>query len=494
VVTVVNGAALSFDEHVRRMHQITIGAEQYGAGVAYEQATRYYLDHLVEECAERARRGASWLPDRVDLLISVTGLSPRTTILAFKVLRPRRLVVIPSENARGSVNTIARYVVGEAGLQQADFSQRPCVPTDPLSIYNVVKDELDLLDRQDGQAISYIDITGGRKVMSATAALAAWQLDLGLCYLDGEFDPELRQAVPGSDRLLLLDNPTSLFGEQEMNAAHQAFDGGAYEAARNRFEELSGRLARPTDARFWGAMSRLYGAWCDLDLVTLPVAIDMVRRTLGPMQQRLPAITIAAVEAQLAFLDRLAHREEDALLLSFNLLDDHYRGVGRHDFAALFSYRTIERCLTGRLGHLYPGLGLIPPDYGLVTDDKQALRDRYRAVCDEVNGTSQARSLPSRLNLFSSAALLLTLDDPLSHAAQLGTADELRTLRNLAEARNGSVLAHGEASVSATVSSELNAKALEVLGAYWKLWRPDEDLAARRAELAFLRAMETTRW
>lgn len=494
MVIVVNGSALSFDEHVRRMHQITIGAERYGQGVAYEQATRYYLDHLVEECAERARRGCSGLPDHVDLLISVTGFSPRTTILAFKVLRPRRLVVIPSENARGSINTIARYVVGEGGLQQADFSQRPCVPTNPLSIYNVVKDELELLERQGGQAISYIDITGGRKVMSATAALAAWQLDLGLCYLDGEYDPELRQAVPGSDRLLLLDNPTSLFGEQEMNAAYQAFDGGAYEAAGSRFEELSGRLARPTDARFWGALSKLYGAWCDLDLVALPAAIETVRRTLGPMRQRLSATTIASVEAQLAFLDRLANRDEDALLLSFNLLDDHYRGVGRHDFAALFSYRTIERCLTGRLVHLYPGFDPEHPDYDLVTDDKQALRDRYRAVYDEVNGTSQTRPLPSMLNLSPSAALLLALDDPLSHAAGLGTADELRGLRDLAKARNRSVLAHGEESVSAKLSSELNAKALEVLGAYWELCRPGEDLAARRAELTFLRAMETTRW
>lgn len=491
----VDGAAPSFDEHVRRMHQITIGAERYGEGVPYEQATCYYLDHLVDECAQRARRGSSGLPDHVDLLISVTGYSPRTTILAFKVLQPRRMVVIPSENARGSINTIARYVVGEGGLQQADFSQRPCEPTNPLSIYNVVKDELELLDRQDGHAISYIDITGGRKVMSATAALAAWQLDLGLCYLDGEWDPELRQAIPGSDRLLLLDNPTSLFGEQEMKAAYQAFDGGAYEAAHSRFEELSGRLARPADARFWGALSQLYGAWCDLDLIALPEAIQAVRCTLGPLaRQRLSATTIASVEAQLAFLDRLARRDEDTLLLSFSVLDDHYRGVGRHDFAALFSYRTVERCLTGRLVHLYPGLDPEHPDYDLVTGDKQSLRDRYRAVCDAVNGTRQARPLPSVLNVFSSAALLLALDDPLSHAAGLGTADDLRDLRDLAKARNSSVLAHGEESVSAKVSAELNAKALEVLGAYWKLERPDEDLIARRTELTFLRATEAGRW
>jgi hypothetical protein len=94
----------------------------------------------------------------------------------------------------------------------------------------------------------------------------------------------------------------------------------------------------------------------------------------------------------------------------------------------------------------------------------------------------------------SSAALLLALDDRLSHAAGLGTADELRELRDLARARNRSVLAHGEESVSAKVSSELNAKALEVLEAYWELCRPGEDLAVRRAELTFLQAMETTRW
>ena len=91
-----------FDECVRRMRQFTIGARRYGGGRSVEQATRYYLDHLVEACAERARRGCSGLPDHVDPLISVTEFCPRTTILAFKVLRPRRLVVIPSESARSA--------------------------------------------------------------------------------------------------------------------------------------------------------------------------------------------------------------------------------------------------------------------------------------------------------------------------------------------------------------------------------------------------------
>jgi hypothetical protein len=150
--------------------------------------------------------------------------------------------------------------------------------------------------------------------MSATAALAAWQLDLGLCYIDGDYDVELGQAVPGSDRLLLLDNPTSLFGEQEMKAAEHAFDGGAFDAARRRFEELATRLAQPGRARFMAALSALYQAWCDIDWKALPAAVDRVKDTLRPIQRTLPEGTVAAVYAQLKYLDTLACRDRRALL------------------------------------------------------------------------------------------------------------------------------------------------------------------------------------
>ncbi|MEV0647432.1 hypothetical protein AB0I28_19390 [Phytomonospora sp. NPDC050363] len=486
-----DGTELTFDQRMEIMRSITLGSETYGEGIAYEQATRFYLEHLVDECAERIRMDCPGLPSRVDLLISVTGFSPRPTIVVCKVLQPRRLVVIPSENARGSVNDIARHVIGPTGLQQADFVQRRCTPTDPLSIYHVVKDELELLAREDERAVSYIDITGGRKVMSATAALAAWQLDLGLCYLDGEWDPVLRQAVPGRDRLLLLDNPTSLFGEQEMNAADHAFDGGAYEAARNRFDELAVRLARPIEARFWGALSRLYQAWCDLDLVSLPDAIDGVRRTLSPMQRQLPASAATRLAAQLEFLEQLVNRDPRALLLSFNLLDDHYRKVGRHDFAALFSYRTIERCLVGRLAAQNPTFDPKAPSYDLLTNDVPALRQAYRSVCDAVDGPKPGRALPRNLGVFAAAALLQAQGDAVTDPAELATATDLQELRKLAEARNQSVLAHGEESVSPKISADLNRKALRVLRAYWQLTYPGEDLDGIRAELAFLSAEDS---
>lgn len=65
--------------------------------------------------------------------------------------------------------------------------------------------------------------------------------------------------------------------------------------------------------------------------------------------------TMGSLEQQLIFLDRLVQREQSALLLCFHILDDHYRAIGRHDFAALLSYRTIEGCLVERLKIRFPG-------------------------------------------------------------------------------------------------------------------------------------------
>ena len=104
------------------------------------------------------------------------------------------------------------------------------------------------------------------------------------------------------------------------------------------------------------------------------------------------------------------------------------------------------------------------PDYRMLTDDKRKLTNRYREICATVDGGNR-RSLPSMLRPFSTAVLLWAIDDPLVRAAGLSDADDLRGLRNLAKARNRSMLAHGEESVSAKMSAELNDKALQVLRA-----------------------------
>lgn len=70
------------------MHSIPVGDEQYCDSNEYEQATRFYLDHLVAERPDRARDQTPGLAANVDLLISMAGCSPRITVLAYKILGP----------------------------------------------------------------------------------------------------------------------------------------------------------------------------------------------------------------------------------------------------------------------------------------------------------------------------------------------------------------------------------------------------------------------
>ncbi|WP_033441819.1 TIGR02710 family CRISPR-associated CARF protein [Saccharothrix sp. NRRL B-16314] len=486
----MTGEEAHFDELAAQMRRISLGEESYGDGLRpHEQANEFYLDRLLGESVARASRSLAQPPGDVDLLISLCGFSPTTTILAFELLKPRRLVVITSEDAEESINVLGERIVGSGKLQHKDFLPRRCVPTDPLGIYRIVAAELEEHARRVGRpSLAYIDITGGRKVMSAAAALAAWQLDLRICYVESDWDPMLRRAVPGSDRLLLLDNPTSLFGEQEMRAAQHSFDGGAFEAAHARFEDLAVRLAEPGRARFMAALSELYRAWCALELSALPTSIDRVHATLSPIRGSLSVETTSSLERQLSFLSRLARRDRSALLLGFHILDDHYRGIGRHDFAALLSYRTIEGCLVERLKVRFPGFDDSDPEYDLISTDQQQFKRSWTDVMNLVDGQQKRRSLPPFIGLFSAAVVLRVLDDDLLRLAGLWEVDELRSLRDLARVRNDSVLAHGDRSVSKTDSEQLNSMAQSVVRAYWTLHHADENLDELRARLRFIRA------
>lgn len=85
-------ASSSFDRNVVRLRRIQAGEEQYARGSPGAQGVRFYLDEMLDEAVIRGR-ARSDQPHRqpVPLLISLSGFSPLTTILAFELLRPERL-------------------------------------------------------------------------------------------------------------------------------------------------------------------------------------------------------------------------------------------------------------------------------------------------------------------------------------------------------------------------------------------------------------------
>lgn len=479
----VHGIPRADVERYARIHQ---GTEAYGAGSRSDQATTFYLEHLMRPAVEQARLVSDRPPAEVDLLVSLSGFTPAPAVLAYELLNPKRMVVIVSEAAQRSIDVIHYHVVHPGGrLMPSQFRAMDCDPTDPMSIYRIVKEELDrLVKGSESKPYAIIDITGGRKVMSAAAALAAWQLKLDLAYMEGQFDQNTRHPVPGTDRMLILDDPNTIFGEQEMSRAREMFRAGAFEAARRRYDEICDSIAVPVHARFMRGLSEMYRAWCDLDMEALPGAVESVRHTIGHVRRDVGADYLDTLERQVSFIHRLIEGDRDAMTLCFYVLGLHYQDLGRRDFAALLFYRTIESCLTRRLHHQFGGLDPDRPDWSLL-GDAAAAKQRYAVLA---RGMGWNGKPPPKLMLIACAVLLASEGDAI--AADCGLADlaGIRELKKLTGVRNQSVLAHGFDAIGVDQTNALRDKASVLLAAFWRLHGDGQDLEMKLGHLRFLQA------
>jgi CRISPR-associated protein (TIGR02710 family) len=466
-------------EYMRRIFR---GEVTYGEGSRTEQASRYRIEQMYDDIVAAALANPSDPVPEVDTLVSLSGFSPETTLLAFELVRPQKLTIISSENVSDKYDIIFGKLYGR--LKPSQIERHSCDPADPLGIYDIVKKAV---RPQSGEkAVSaIIDITGGKKVMSASAALAASQLDLQMCYVNGDFDPEMRVAVPGTERLKVLSNPTRLFGDQDMDAATEMFRSGVYAGAKARFAELSESMSEPVRARFLCDLAGLYQAWCDLDAPSLSRFAASVKEKLLDPRLDLLVETRGRLADQLRFVDRLVDRDGSALLLSFFLLGEHYQTMGRFDFAALLFYRTIEQSLSERLARGYRGFDLEKPDYSLLGDQEE-LRLRYLEATRRIAPDGNREALPWTVGLLDAMLLLHVVGDKLLPAADIKDLRGVNHVQKLVKARNRSVLAHGVELVTPEQCDDLRSRALQNLRAFWKLHHFDENVDTRIDTLRFV--------
>ncbi|HEX6683444.1 MAG TPA: hypothetical protein VF062_11640, partial [Candidatus Limnocylindrales bacterium] len=263
------------------------------------------------------------------------------------------------------------------------------------------------------------------------------------------------------------------------------FRSGAFEAARRRYDEIAERIAVPGKARLMRALAELYRTWTDLDLVALPAAVAGVEASLSQERREVTPATAAVIDRQLAFVQQLAVGDRTAFVVCFYVLGLHYQRLGRHDFAALLFYRTIEACLTTRLRNRYPGFD--PDNCGwALLGGVEVVRANYAEVARSLTPPAPA-GLPTRLTLFNAAILLASLDDDVARHTGLIDAQRLNELRDRTWARNKSVLAHGTETISGVHTESLRLEAIGLLAAYWDLHGDGDDIDELCRKLRFLR-------
>src|ERR1700751_3540990 len=144
---------------------------------------------------------------KFETLVSLMGFSVETTVICTLILRPRKLALVYSSQAEELFNLALRYLIDQKILNFADVRYSEVDSFDPADIYN----KLSGLMARQGTRI--FDVTGGTKLMSATAGHLAWEHGYSLCYLDGHWDPKVGAAgLEQASQLRIYTNPSEQQG------------------------------------------------------------------------------------------------------------------------------------------------------------------------------------------------------------------------------------------------------------------------------------------
>ena len=407
---------------------------------------QFFYDKLLEDVVSLGQE--NWQANKnidnkkFDLLITMSGFSPETSIIASKIIQPKKILVISSINTAQYIDKIGELLIDDFGFK--NFHHDVCDPTDPLKIYKLIKDKVASIS-ENGKLKAIVDITGGKKIMSAAASLVAWQLDMPICYIENaNYDPVLRRPVPGGEQLLYLPNPITLYGDNELSKCKMLFNKGQFLEACGRLNELADRLEKPQYAKFLRDLSQLYYTWCDIDIDALESCINKLEKHItNPMinQQYIHNNELERMEIQINFLKKLIDNDPVVKILNFYLLGLFYKNnLKRYDFACLFFYRAMEGCFTYRLKHEY-NINQRNPNFNNLSISKEELEKNYVALSKNLNGHVAEDKLPNfALGYGNSAGILMALNDKLFK----GKCNvNLGKIVSMGELRNASILAHG---------------------------------------------------
>lgn len=421
-----------------------------------ELALSFYFENIlplvVTNIQERAKHAyAGEPPGQWDSLVSLMGYSPETTVIATAAVRPRkRLIMVTSDNTLPHYDLVLGTLTRMGILKPHQIQHEVITPDDPRQIYDAVTSSI-----QKTQGNTLVDVTGGKKIMSATAAQAAWELNARLCYIDGDYDPVLRRPTPGSERLIVLFDPSQERGRQARSTALQAWKMHQYTHAAELFRISMNQNHEHHLEELAIPLSKTYAALSDFRLATVSQHVEELEEVaMRPYLARLLNNTGIAecldVLSQDPLLEKTTTRIAAFLSLASSYADQH-----RFDFASLLAYRAMEASVEDSLRK--SGSGDFNPsaaNYDALGVDIADLQHRYASLsCKTDSRSEMEQMLPRRLGLMNGFCILILLNPKLVQnifpdAPNIDIVDAVKRVRGISDIRNRSILAHGTTSLT----------------------------------------------
>jgi CRISPR-associated protein (TIGR02710 family) len=389
-------------------------------------------------------------------LVSVLGLSWQPVALMAAWCKPERMLVIGTEEAlkkkvpEPDGETVLSIVARMAGISRDMIETRCVADPDEEEIYRAVREFL----RRSGMPAReiFVDLTGGKKSMSASAALAAFLVGAPLVYVDyHEYHGSNRIPVAGTEYPRLLANPLDVFGDVEFDAVTAAFDRGDFSEAERLAKRLAERLYEPREAECLADMARGYCAWDGFNFTQAYEALSAAREKLHrfsgrgrwawaqAVEDRI-AENLLMLEALKALTERVSRLEDGIPLLAcYIAAATRLLAAGKLSQALLLAYAAMERYVNLCLWVDF-GLDDKKPEYGRIEDRlaQPEVRRKYDHAGRRLVGDDyQPRDPQGPLMFVNGSQLLAAL------APERLSIGDLGPLKGLSHDRNRCEFEHG---------------------------------------------------
>ncbi len=433
---------------------------------------------LIEE--DFVERNSDKVYETVDNLVVSVGTSYEPIVLDISLLLPMRVLFIYTEKSEETLNKVIEY----CNLKATEYDKQKVGDTDPIDIYRVIKNAYMKWNRPERM---YIDFTGGTKAMSAAAALAGAMINVQMVYVaSDDYLVDFRKPRPGSENLIYIENPLSVFGDLEIDKAIALFRRFNFAGARERLFSLKETIPEPEmrqQLHFIYLLADAYDAWDSLEFErardSLSDLYRQLRRDIRIHPEFMLAENMEQIREQGLQLQKLGlipemirnKKNEEILkdseiiyplMFTMQMNAKTREQQGKLDMATLLLYRLLEMMEQRRLSHY--GLFVSEMQYSKMNvkktgieeikklnDDEKVewLRKEVISIKEKLFRNNRANYLPDPVSLMDGYIILAALRDPVLQIKKNDSLLILKRMRSVVHLRNNSIFAHGLGPVSA---------------------------------------------
>lgn len=467
-----------------------------------EEADKYYVESLFRDVADIARSKSIDLIERFNSpvhLVLTVGKRWKPLALTISILNPDKVYWIVT-NKTFDVARKTKSICEKIFDFNFNDEIKSVAGYDLTEIYAYIWGIL-----KDGNYGSLvINATGGTKPMTCgamTVGFIARYLGYENCfivYLHGLEKSEngITYVEPGSEKLILVENPFQSFGNFIIMKAKDIAGGYGFEIASNELNRLLKTIEwiqMRELARFYMEIFNAYMKWeFERELkqakqylsraMKITRYVD-VRDKIDKEEVKILNNNLAFIEKLIYIVDKLNSREKLSvlsnpdmiILLIANLYVSGVRRIrmNKFDEAALIFYRIMELCFQSLLAKYdIDTSNATEKTYSKVAikagfKNLREFKDSYIKVVDEVSRLVNEKflvELPSKISLITGLLILKALNDEFVHRIDFKELFRTINIRNLCW------LEHGFQKVNSSGAKRLRKTTLKIIEAYINSW------------------------